>query len=174
MAVFDSYPVNQSSYSYVPTLYRAVGSGVGYTEGDILRETAQINNAQGNYTGISVWYNVDTDSVIAAPASEQVEALDAQRITLTAEKLIVSSVSPGYQFAAVPANANYAEVHVWAQDITFTLNGVEPTPSTGFRQANGQTFKLESRSEITGFMAKRYGATDAALWVQYYRVFSGQ
>jgi len=175
MAVFDSYPIAAASYNYVVTLYRALKAGAGYGEGDILRQTAQINNATGAPTGVEAWYNVDQDAALAAaPAGANIEALDFNRIALSAASLTVSNAAAGVGLPLIPTDANYAEIHIWNADIVFTLDGTAPTTTgTGFRQANGQMFELESADEINKFKALRLGGVDATLWVQYYRVFGG-
>ncbi len=173
MAIFDPYPIARVSYKYITTFYRASANGALYTEGDILRETAQIDEATGQPTGVTSWYNVDTDIVMAIPPVDtEIESLDASRIALTAVPLTVSNAAAGVALPSIPSNANYAEVHVWDADVVFTLDGTAPTTTgNGFRQANGQTFELESADEIAKFKGLRLGANDAKLWVQYYRVF---
>lgn len=176
MAIFNPYPIASASYNYVVTLYRALTGGAGYAEGDILRQTVQINNGTGAPTGVESWYNVDQDKALAAtPLGENIEALDFKRIALSAVPLVVSNAAAGVPLPAIPADANYAEIHIWNADIVFTLDGTAPTlAGVGFRQANGQTFELEAADELSKFLALRLGATDATLWVQYYRVFSAQ
>lgn len=173
MAAFSNFPVAATVYSYLVTYYRALTAGTGYTVGDVIRETTQINTATGAPTGVKVWYNVDQDvAIAAAPLVADIEALDKNRIVLSAASLTVSNVAAGVSFAAPPADANYAEVHVWDADVVVTLDGTAPTATgTGFRQANGQTFELESRLEITQLKALRLGAVDAKLYVTYYRVY---
>lgn len=176
MAIFNPYPIAAAAYRYVVTFYRAIASGPGYAEGDILRQTVQINEATGVLTGVEAWYNVDQDAALAAaPAGANIEALDFNRIALLATSLTVSNVAAGVGLPAIPADANYAEIHIWNADVVFTLDGTAPTTTgTGFRQANGQTFELESADEINKFKALRLGGVDSVLWVQYYRVLGGQ
>lgn len=176
MAVFNPYPIAGVSYRYVVTFYRAVAAGTGYGEGDILRQTAQMNEATGATTGVEAWYNVDQDAALAtAPAGADIEGMDFDRIALSAAGLTVSNAAAGVGLPAIPANANYAEIHIWNADVVFTLDGTAPTTmGTGFRQANGQTLELESADEINKFKALRLGGVDSVLWVQYYRVLGGQ
>lgn len=176
MAKFEGYPIASASYSYVTTFYRALAAGAGYAVGDIIRQVAQVNNATGALTGISNWYNVDQDAnLAAAPPPADIEALDNNRVVLGSAQLTVSNVAAGVGFATPPAQANYAEVHVWNADISLTLDGSAPTTGgNGYRQANGQTFELESAAEIAGMKAIRLGATDALLYVTYFRVYGRQ
>lgn len=173
MAVFSSFPVPATTYSYLVTYYRALTAGTGYAVGDVLRETTQINANTGAPTGTKVWYNVDQDAAVAtAPAVADIEALDKNRIVLSSATLTVSNAKAGVSFASPPADANHAEVHVWDADVVITLDGATPTTTgAGFRQGNGQTFELESKEEITKLKALRLGSTDAKLFVTYFRVY---
>lgn len=175
MARFSDYPT-QASYSYVETLYRATAAGAGYAIGDIVRQAAQINNATGALTGVSSWYNVDQDAVLtAAPLPADIEALDNNRQVLGSAVLLVTNAAAA--FAPPPATANYAECSVWLADVVVTVDGSPPTVAgNGVRQKDGQFFELESASELAGFKALRLGATNAQIFVTYYRVFgdSGQ
>lgn len=173
MATFSNYNIAPTTYTYVTTYYRALSAGTGYAVGDILRQVTQFNAATGAVTGVATWYNVDQDAAIAAaPAGADIEALDQNRSVLSSATLPVSNAVAGVGFAAVPADANWAEVHVWDADVAITLDGTAPTATgTGFRQGDGQTFELQSRAEITGLKAIRLATTDAKLFVTYYRVY---
>lgn len=172
MAIFQSYAIPAASYTYRTLLYRALVDVPGsYAAGDIIVRTEQINEATGLATGVETWRN-DTQGIAlgAAPTvGAQVEALDGLRLKLASETLTVSSTAVA--LAAIPAEANHAEVHVWDADVSLRLDGSAPTSTVGIRQANGQTFELEGRQELINFQAIRLAATDARLYVEYSRVY---
>lgn len=172
MAIFQSYAIPAASYTYRTLLYRAlVDVAANYDAGDIIVRTEQINEATGLATGVETWRN-DTQGIALGTApivGTQVEALDGLRLKLVSETLAVSGTS--LALAAIPAEANHAEVHVWDADVSLRLDGSAATATVGIRQANGQTFELEGRQELVNFRAIRLAATDARLYVEYSRVY---
>ena len=172
MAIFQSYAIPAASYTYRTLLYRAlVDVAANYDAGDIIVRTEQINEATGLATGVETWRN-DTQGIALGTAptvGTDVEALDGLRLKLASETLTVAAAA--VPLAAIPAEANHAEVHVWDADISLRLDGSAPTSTVGIRQANGQTFELEGRQELLNFQAIRLAATSARLYVEYSRVY---
>ena len=172
MAIFQSYNIAAPQYQYRTLLYRALVDAVGsYNAGDIIVRTEQINEATGLATGVETWRN-DTQGIslgTAPTVGTQIEALDGLRLKLASETLTVAATA--IPLAAIPATANHAEVHVWDADVSLRLDGSAPTATVGIRQANGQTFELEGRTELVNFQAIRLAATSARLYVEYSRVY---
>lgn len=172
MAQFQSYAIPAASYSYRTTFYQALQDGTGFTQGDVIRRQEQVNDATGVVTGVETWFNVDTDAALAAApvVGTDVSAYDSKRKKLASETLTVSNAAVA--LAAIPADANLAEVHVWDADIALTIDGATaPSATVGFRQANGQSFTLEGREELENFQAIRLTTTDARIYVEYSREF---
>ena len=172
MATFQSYPVPTVTYAYRTTFYQALINGTGFSQGDIIRRQEQINKATGAATGSENWFNVDTNAALAAApvVGTDVSAMDSKRKKLTAEQLTVGAAAA--TLAAIPADANMAEIHVWDADVSITLDGATaPTATVGIRQGNGQTFTLEGRDELTKFKAIRLATTNARLYIEYSRAF---
>ena len=156
-----------------PRGYIANIAGTGFSQGDVIKH---IRSFDPNAIAVTVdeeWINHDTGAVLAgAPTigdGNEVSAIHGDRVALASEQLTVAAAAIG--LAAIPASANHAIVHVWDADISLTLDGATtPTATVGTRQADGQTFELESRDEIDNFEAIRLAAVSARLNVQYYRV----
>jgi len=158
------------------TYYRALEDGAGFSKGDIICRVQQMDEATLQPTGVENWSNVDTGLALAAApvVGVDVEALDSKRVLLTSETLTTGNAAAG--LAAIPANANHAEIQVLDNDVVFTVDGAttpvsNPAP-LGVMQADCQIFELESADEIANFNVQNLDAgANARLYVQYYCQF---
>ena len=174
MAKFNDYKIAQTSFRYEYDLFRALADGTGFVIGDILKRT-QVVNESTQLVSQTIWENLDQGSVLgSAPTiGTDVEALDTSRVSLDSETVVIGA--SGTSLATIPSGATLAEIHVLDADIVFTLDGttvpVGGVSPVGYRQGDGQTFELESKDEIDNFNAIRLGASDARIYVQYYREY---
>lgn len=181
MAIVQGYPTQSATsvFGYADEFYRANTAGTGFADGDVIRRTAQIDPATGLETSIVNYYNVTQDAAITTvPNAADIDPLGGFREVLTSETITIDATAGGVALTTIPATANHAEIHVLDNDIILTLDGTtvpvgngSATP-IGFRQANGQFFELESRTELVNFLGMRLAsAGDGRIYVQYYRVF---
>lgn len=153
-------------------LYRAITTGVGYTDGDILQRITQFDATTMVPTGTVQWLNVNTGAFIAAPLIADIVPHSEYRLLLTSETITISSVAVG--LTTIPANANYAEIQVHDANIVFTYDGAtapSASPDIGVVQQVGALIRLQSRAEVVNFNAIRQDATDARIYVQYLQVY---
>lgn len=168
MAIFQSFQAPQPTFIYRTLLYRAKVAGTGYSLEDILEEVVKIDEATNTVIS-SQWFNVTTNLVMAtAPTLADLHAYDGHRITLASENLTVGATA--VTLAAIPANANHAEIHVWGATtsdyVTLTIDGTVPAVNNGFRQSDGLTFELESITELSALQA--LASNNVVLHVQYF------
>lgn len=165
------YQVPKLSYSTKVTLHRALAGWTGYSEWDILSLTEVLNQSTWAVVS-SYWSNVDTESPLAtAPTLADVEALDTKR-----NKLSYEIVDFSWDVAAltVPAWANYAEIHVWGNDIITTVSWTDPDEATSRwdRHNDWAPIKLESLDELNNFKVKWLWGLTGKIYVQYYKVYN--
>jgi len=116
----------------------------------------------------SVTYIKASDGTSYTPAATEVVYRRPQRVTVGQQSL--AGVAGAVTTLTVPANAKRAEVHVWTNDIAYTVDGTDPDPAnkTGRRSNNGATFELEG-DDINKFKVVALDATKAAdLWVEFF------
>lgn len=161
MAIFQGFTPVATSFIYNEYKYRAKVNGAGFSVEDVIVKKDKVNEATGAVVS-STYFNVTTQTDITAtpPAVTDLHAYDGYRIVLRTEQLAFDE-NAAVSLSAIPAEADHAEVHVW--DLTGDVNNIAlltidgSTPSfgshIGFRQADGQTFELESIDEIRNLQA---------------------
>lgn len=143
--------------------------GAGYAKNDLVKKTWVQNLATNTVVaGTESYINLSQGgaTIAAAPPAADLGESITDAI-LGDEVVVVGAVAGGL---TAPAAARHAIVHVWDADIVFTTSGTAPltTAGGGYRQANYQTFELDSPEEIAAFSAIRLGAADATLYVEYH------
>lgn len=173
--IIEGYSQASEYYDLKCTRFVANKAGTGFAKNDVLERKITVNLADNTEVAASEkWFNITQGGVLlgAIPAAADVTSLETDAI-LGAETLAVSSTA----VALTPsAGAVGAVVHVLDADIIFTLEGTAPVGNgavapVGFRQADAQTFELNSPQELAGFQAMRLDAVnDARIYVEYHCV----
>ena len=156
--------------------YRAIATGTGYSPGDLIQRFTQLDATTLVPTGNVIWFNVDTQLVIAAPLSVDIVSERAIRIPEQAVSITVDNTAGGVSiFGFMTGLTNYVEIQIHDAPIIFTYDAghTPPTvsPPVGVLQETGALIKLQSRLEALNFRAIRATGVDATLHVQYLQVY---
>jgi len=153
--------------------YRAINSGLGYSEGDILTSLMRYTIATTAHLATR-WFNLTTQLFINTPLTIDIIPLDSFRLPLTSETITVSNVAIG--LTTIPALANRAEIQLHDANIVFTYDGVtvpSASPDIGITVQQGNLIILQSRAEVLNFNTIRQTASDARIYVQYLQSYCG-
>ena len=173
MAVFTNYTPSTPQFLYKTRLYRSkVANGPNNALEDVIRVIDKVDEATGNVVN-SHWFNITTGASITPVPYNEMHAYDGHRIPLKAENLKYSDSTVGL-LAAIPKEANHAEIHVYQEEgpayhSVVTLDGSVPDEAiqNGFRQSDGATYELESRGELENMQILSSFKT-AFVHVQYF------
>ena len=90
----------------------------------------------------------------------------------TRQRLTVDGTTGGVALPSIPAGAVAAVCRLEVEQIRFTLDGTAPTSSAGKILEVGEPLTLDSREELTGFLAIRTGSS-GTLDIDYFAESAG-
>lgn len=134
-------PSNLPDNELIVTQYRAVGSGVGYSIGDVVQQVDVFNVLQMPPTCIStIWRNVTAETVISVPIGSDMSAMGAGASTVNAN----AGTNLNTSQLALEAGGNLASIN----------SKIPATPSTAANQVSGNaslsTLATNSPSLVNG------------------------
>ena len=91
----------------------------------------------------------------------------------TRQRLTVDDSAGGRVLPSIPAGAVAAVCRLETEQVRFTLDGTAPTSSAGKTLEVGELLTLDSREELTGFLAIRTGGSSGVLDIDYFAESAG-